>query len=142
MSFGRLLGTFRADKSVRCTNRKRFEYSYLKPFQIPAAGCHGNLIAIVHLRVVELTISIIITLCLGSIWCSQDIRDVESPGVQDDHWLLLSGIGENDCKGDENDWIKPSVIGYLVGLLTGAVFGVALCAAFIYHCILKNLKFL
>lgn len=86
-------------------------------------------------------ISIIITLCLGSIRCFQGVKNEKSPEKENDQWLLLREYGENSCKGDENDWIKPTVIGYLVGQLIGAIFGVALCIAFIYHCILKNLKF-
>uniref|UniRef100_A0AAF5Q105 Transmembrane protein n=1 Tax=Wuchereria bancrofti TaxID=6293 RepID=A0AAF5Q105_WUCBA len=87
-------------------------------------------------------ISIIIMFCSSSIQCFQDVKDEKSSEDQNDHWLLLSGIGQNDCKGDENEWIKPTVIGYLVGQFIGAIFGIALCVAFIYHCILKNLKFL
>lgn len=87
-------------------------------------------------------ISIIITLCLSSTQCFQDVKNEKLSEDQNDHWLLLSGIGQSDCKSDENEWIKPTVIGYLVGQLIGAIFGIALCVAFIYHCILKNLKFL
>ncbi|KAL3997933.1 hypothetical protein ACH3XW_12970 [Acanthocheilonema viteae] len=84
-------------------------------------------------------IRIIITLCLSSIWCFQDVKDKRSG--ENDQWILSSKTGENECKGDENEWIKPTVIGYLVGLLIGAIFGIVLCVASIYHCILKNLKF-
>ncbi|CAG9538080.1 unnamed protein product [Cercopithifilaria johnstoni] len=87
-------------------------------------------------------ISIIITLCLGSIRCFQGVKSEKLPEDENSQSLLLPEIGENDCKGDENEWIKPTVTGYLVGQLIGVIFGIALCIAFIYHCILKNLKFL
>lgn len=55
--------------------------------------------------------------------------------------LLQAKVGEGECKGDENAWIKPFVMGYFVGLFLGVAVGVALCIAFVHHCILKNLIF-
>ncbi|KAM3721282.1 Enhancer of translation termination [Dirofilaria immitis] len=93
-----------------------------------------------HARSMSFAISIIITLCLGSIQCFQSVQDGESLKDEYDQWLLWSRIGDG-CKGDENAWIKPAFIGYLVGQLLGGIFGVALYIVLIYHCILKNLKF-
>ncbi|VDK88307.1 unnamed protein product [Litomosoides sigmodontis] len=87
-------------------------------------------------------VSLIITLYVSSIWCLQGITDGEFPEDENAQWLPLLKIGEYDCKGDENEWIKPAVIGYLVGQLIGVIFGIALSVAFIHHCVLKNLKFL
>lgn len=86
-------------------------------------------------------LSIITTLYLGSIRCFQDNEYEKSSEDQDTRWIVLPGSVESDCKGDENEWIKPTVTGFLVGQLIGGVTGVALSVAFIYHCILKNLKF-
>uniref|UniRef100_A0A0R3QS66 Recep_L_domain domain-containing protein n=1 Tax=Brugia timori TaxID=42155 RepID=A0A0R3QS66_9BILA len=61
-------------------------------------------------------------LCLSSTQCFQDVKNEKLSEDQNDHWLLLSGIGQSDCKSDENEWIKPTVIGYLVGQLIGAIF--------------------
>nr|CDQ02632.1 Bm12930, isoform c [Brugia malayi] len=58
----------------------------------------------------------------GSTQCFQDVKNEKLSEDQNDHWLLLSGIGQSDCKSDENEWIKPTVIGYLVGQLIGAIF--------------------
>ncbi|MCP9260079.1 hypothetical protein DINM_003460 [Dirofilaria immitis] len=77
-------------------------------------------------------ISIIITLCLGSIQCFQSVQDGESLKDEYDQWLLWSRIGDG-CKGDENAWIKPAFIGYLVGQLLGGIFGVALYIKLL-HC--------
>uniref|UniRef100_A0A0R3RZY9 Transmembrane protein n=1 Tax=Elaeophora elaphi TaxID=1147741 RepID=A0A0R3RZY9_9BILA len=50
--------------------------------------------------------------------------------VGSDQWLLLSGIEESDCSGDENDWIKPTIIGYLVGQLIGLIFDLLVISVF------------
>lgn len=86
-------------------------------------------------------ISIIITLCFGSIQSFQSAENKKSLEDENDQWLLWSKIADG-CKGDENAWIKPTVIGFLVGQLVGGICGIALCIVLIYHCILKNLKFL
>uniref|UniRef100_A0A915PDE7 Uncharacterized protein n=1 Tax=Setaria digitata TaxID=48799 RepID=A0A915PDE7_9BILA len=77
-------------------------------------------------------VSIIITLCLGSTWCFRDAYDEKSQEDEDDQWVLQAKIA-GDCKSDEHAWMKPAVIGYLVGLLLGAISGVTLCIAFVYH---------
>lgn len=68
--------------------------------------------------------------------------DENLPEDENGQWLPLFKIGEDDCKGDENEWIKPTVVGYFVGQLIGVIFGIALSVAFIHHYVLKNLKFL
>ncbi|VDM10419.1 unnamed protein product [Wuchereria bancrofti] len=71
------------------------------------------LVAVIHLIIAVLCVLQDVVFALKCELCFQDVKDEKSSEDQNDHWLLLSGIGQNDCKGDENEWIKPTVIGYL-----------------------------
>ncbi|VDO25650.1 unnamed protein product [Onchocerca flexuosa] len=88
------------------------EYSISHRFS--SAGC------------LSVVIRIIIALCLGSIHSFQSAENEKLLKDGNDQWLLWSKIGDG-CKGDENAWIKPTVIGFLVGQLLGGIFGIALC---------------
>ncbi|OZC12801.1 hypothetical protein X798_00435, partial [Onchocerca flexuosa] len=75
-------------------------------------------------------IRIIIALCLGSIHSFQSAENEKLLKDGNDQWLLWSKIGDG-CKGDENAWIKPTVIGFLVGQLLGVYKLMIICFAVI-----------